>query len=426
MTTQTSKWEKYSRKKAAAIKNPGNKAIVEDYILTRREIENKSWKTINIDTQAISALCDFIKDKPLTKVTRNDMLQFKQHHSKESSPTTLDLRLLKIKRFYKYVSNPERYKKSNQDRKEIEYPTCVKWITTKNGNGDSLPLDSIPTEKDIEKLLKACHDIREQCLICALADGGFRKGELIGLKVKNLGFNDIGVKITLPKKERGQHRTEGQKTGQRVVQFFIIPSSTAYFREYMNHHPERTNPNAPLFYSMQHRQLHLPPSQRKLSDNALNDITSKIGKQAGIPHLHPHLLRHMSATFCALRGFNESMLRNRFGWSKNSSMPSYYVHFAESDQGDFIRGLLGIKPKEKNIKSKLTPITCPNCNTENPFDAKYCYRCSRDLTQDPATMAINATDVGIVMQQLMKNPEMEKQIGKILLEQLQKLQNKSF
>ena len=60
-------------------------------------------------------------------------------------------------------------------------------------------------------------------------------------------------------------------------------------------------------------------------------VFKKIARKAGIEKkVYPHLFRHSRATQLA-RYLTEMEMKIFFGWSKNSNMPSVYVHLSGRD-----------------------------------------------------------------------------------------------
>jgi len=374
---------------------------------TNSKGEKISLSTISSDIHAILQLSLFLKKKPFNKACQDDMMEFDRWLRKKFGDNSSTMIEQKIKRFYKYVSDPTTYKKGKQMQKTIKYPECVQWMSTVR-NSKELPIESILTEKQIKKLLNSCKDVREQTILVSLLDGGLRVSELISLKIKNVGFDkQLGAFFILPKK------AEGLKTGSRKIQLFLIPSATLYIREYLNHHPFKDDADAPFIYSDANQVKNKPVNELFMQPEGIWWIVKRIGNDAGIKDIHPHLLRHVSATFCAMRGFNEAMMRERFGWSTSSTMPSYYTHLASKDTSDFIKKLLGIKDEEKPEESILQPIICWNCGNENPPTNKFCGKCSANLKPSEKEM-VTATDIGISMQKAMPQDEIYQTLFKKL------------
>jgi hypothetical protein len=89
-----------------------------------------------------------------------------------------------------------------------------------------------------------------------------------------------------------------------------------------------------------------------------------------------HLLRHSAATSSATF-MNEAELKIRHGWSRDSSMPSVYVHLVNSDVDNKIFKHFGmIEDETSNVQ---LPKKCSVCDMINPCEANLCNRCARPL-----------------------------------------------
>jgi integrase/recombinase XerC len=395
-----------------------NYNTVIEYYSIRKEVDKVNTNTINADLIAIYHLVTFIKNKAFIKVYRKEMRAFSNYlKEKGCQDTTISLYLMKIKRFYKFVSDMDKYENGKQDQKDIPYPDAVRWISY---NADSdLPLDNILNEKQIKKLLDSCRDIRDQVILVSFLDGGLRKSELINMKVKNVCFDKkLGAYFLLPRKSKGL------KTGMRKIQLFLIPSSTIYIRDYLNHHKFKENPEAPFIYTFDSSVKGKKPSDFILTEMGINEIINRIVNDSKINmHITPHMLRHNSATLCCKKGFNEPMLRERYGWSKRSKMPSRYVHLASVDIDDKIKKILGIKDNEKPEESILQPIICWNCEEDNVPTNIFCSRCGVKLNQKQSDK-ISAKETGLLTQQLLKDKDFMMTMMNKMAEEWEKLQQK--
>lgn len=410
----------YTKDNKPLIKNKDHLEKARNYIKLREKVDRVNGNTINADLISILHLSNYLKDKRFEEATRNDMMDFDTwlQNERNLSKSTASLYLMKIKRFYKFISEPEMYANGKADQKDIKYPDSVRWITY-DSNGDELPLEELPTKKDIEKMYTACKDVRDQVILSALLDGGLRKSELLSLKLRNVKY-DAELKkyyFILPKKSK----SKGLKTGARYIQLFLIPSSTGYIHDYLNHHKLKNNPDGPFIYSEDHSVTRQDLSDYGLSEYGISEIIDRIVKNSGVKqHITPHTLRHISATWCCTKGFNEPMLRERFGWSKRSKMPSRYVHLANSDMRNKIKEILGIKDENSEDVEELQPIMCWNCGEENPFSYNHCWKCGATLNQEKDELTTSAIDEGLALQKLKKsNPDFLKTLANAVLEQLQ-------
>lgn len=398
--------ERYNEIMLVKFGNPLHKDIAGRYLTIRKEVDNVALSTRNIDLTAIYHLSNFLKNKAFSEATRQDIRDYVNHLQKRMSNATSNLYAIKIKRFYKFVSEPDKYENGKQDQKEILYPNCVKWIAYDAKANAGLPLDTILSENEIKQMLKACRNSREQALLVILFDGGLRKSEIINLKIENVGFDrQLGAYLLLPKK------AENLKTGMRKIQLFIIPSSTQYIRDYLNHHKYNDDPKAPLFCS---EDTSVKTEKKPLSDQGVADILTRILKNAGIKkHITPHTCRHWSATMACMMGFNEIELRLRYGWSRESKMPSRYVDLASIDVSDKIKKIRGIKediPKDRVLQVLL----CPNCEYENVPTNIVCGRCGMKLNIKKEDLGADATTTGIATQEMLKDPEFREYFNDML------------
>jgi len=370
---------KFTTDNKPLIKNKKHLEVIKAYAKLREKVDKVNYNTLDADLISFMHLSTFLGNKDFKQATRNDIMNFSDYLKEELklSETTSSLYLMKIKRFYKFVFEPNLYANGKSDQKDIKYPDAVRWITY-DDNSTELPLDNIPNKKEIAKLFNVCKDARDQVILTSLLDAGLRKSELLSLRIKNVKFDNDLKKyyFILPKK------TRGLKTGQRFIQLFLVGSSTAYIKEYLNHHKFKNDPEAPFIYSEDTSVRYKDVNEKFLTEMGINQILARIVNDSGLKyHITPHTLRHISATWCCMKGFNEPMLRERFGWSKRSKMPSRYVHLANTDMKNKIMEILGIKKEELKNVDELQPKICWNCNEENPFSYNYCFKCGVNLKQ---------------------------------------------
>lgn len=405
--------------------NNQHKKTAEEYIRIRQDVDKVVLNTLKNDMLALRQLSLFLKKKSFEDVTRDDMRKFstwltKQPTVKDTTlqETTRDTYLMKIKRFYKYIEDKDKYQNGPSDQKDIKYPESVRWIAYNSHNDDEMPLESLLNDKQVKKLLDSCENIRQRVILVSLLDGGLRASELRSLKNKNIGFDSkLGYYFILPKKQKGKGT---QKTGMRRVQLFLLPSSSLYIKQYMNEHGFRDDPEAPFIYSMDRLRKW---NKQPLTEKGLHEIFNPIIKRSGLNiHLTPHMMRHNSATRCAAKGFNESMMRERYGWKKNSAMPSRYITLAQPDIDNKIKQILGIKTEETPELSVLQPITCPNCDYENVPTNVVCGRCGMKLNITTKDLDISASSLGVLLQKAeASDPKIKEMLEQIVDERLLKI-----
>jgi len=314
--------------------------------------------------------------KPFEEATVEDIkdLVYRIERSGYSPWTKKDYKVA-LKRFYKWL-------KGNNE----EYPPEVKWIKTTLKAKDELLPEDLLTEEEIMRLVNAVHSPRDKAFIITLYESGARIGELGSMRVRDVKFEEGYTALTL----RG-------KTGARRV---IVVAATPYLQTWIQNHPLKDDPNAPLWVN-----LGTVNRYKAMSYPALAKILKVAAKRAGLKkRIHPHILRHSRATFLASR-LTEAQMNQIFGWRQGSKMPSIYVHLSGRDIDDALLGIYGLK-KTGEKEPRLKPKICPRCRTPNQFDARFCVKCGLALDVKAAMEIEEARrETDAVMNILMRDPE---------------------
>jgi integrase/recombinase XerD len=95
--------------------------------------------------------------------------------------------------------------------------------------------------------------------------------------------------------------------------------SVEYLKSWLQVHPEESNPEAPLWATLNSKENLLKPLQYA----AIRMKLKRIAKKAGInKRIHPHLFRHSRATYMA-NYLTEAQMNVYFGWTQGSDMQEY-------------------------------------------------------------------------------------------------------
>lgn len=293
-----------------------------------------------------------LMEVPLEDATTEDIMKLvrKIEQGDYSEWTKHDYKVV-IKRFYKWI-NGTRY-----------YPEKVEWIkTTFRKNKVKLPRNLI-TQQDVEAMIRVAEHVRDKALIAFCYESGFRIEEVLTLRIENIVINDNCAKIV----------GDG-KTGSRGI---ILISSVPYLAAWIENHPFRNVPDAPLWVKIGTEDK----DEIMRYDNARR-IIKTLAKKAHInKRIYPHLFRHSRATYLANK-FTESQLNHYFGWAQGSPMPSTYVHLSGRDLEDKIFEINGLKDKKKEEKEEPTVKKCPRCSELNQSIVKFCRRCGSPFEQN--------------------------------------------
>jgi site-specific recombinase XerD len=164
--------------------------------------------------------------------------------------------------------------------------------------------------------------LRNRAIVQVLLDAGLRAGELIRLNRGKEGSEPVPSDLD---EEAGTLFIRTSKTGrQRIVA--LGDESLLRLRRYLR---ARKDTGEALFVGVR---------GKRLSRDTLHSLIKRLGQTIGAPTLHPHVLRHCSASAAADDGATESNMRIFFGWSRTSKMPSHYTAAnAEKRAQDYFR-----------------------------------------------------------------------------------------
>lgn len=347
-----------------------NPEVVEKY-LAERQANDIRPRTLDLDRVVLKRLNQSLC-KPFKEVTKDDMIRFCNEIAKEGLKRgSIHTYKRKIKVFYNWLYGMD-YK---------QYPECVKWMRPNNPRGNTksggraLPIrpEDLLTQEDIKKLINACNHPRDQALISILYESAARAEEIVKLRVGSIIFDKFGAKVTL----------EGN-TGARIIR---LVDSVPYIQTWLNVHPYRDNPKAPLWC-----KIRKGLGKDSIHYHNVRKLVVSLGKEVGIEKpCTPHKLRHARLTELA-KYLPEQKLKVYAGWTPGSTMTGTYVHLSGKDLDDDILQLHGVTPKkpEKPLeKGALRPHPCVRCNKTNSPTAQYCQFCGMILDEKLALEQMN-------------------------------------
>jgi len=242
------------------------------------------------------------------------------------------------------------------DTGELAILRCVKGKTPK----DKLSREDLPTEQDVKKLLDVCADSpRDKALFAVHNEAGTRIGEILTMKIKHVQLDQYGANLLV----------DG-KTGSRKIRIVL---SVPYLTKWINVHPMKDDPEAPLWIFISMANSFGKP----MTYSGFNNILRKRVRQAGLTkRIYSHIFRHKEITEMASK-LTEAESRMRHGWGKSSPMPARYTHLNQGDLDNKILQMKGVKKEEEKDEMELRE--CGYCKVKHAIDAKYCEICSRPL-----------------------------------------------
>ena len=260
--------------------------------------------------------------------------------------TKRDFRIT-IKKFYRWLRETE------------DYPEEVKWIKSMGRKCERIKLpEEMLSEEDIKNLINAAENPRDRAFIAILYESGCRIGEMLFLRLKHIKFDQYGAQLLV-----------NGKTGYRRVR---IIASSPYLTEWINKHPKRDDPEAPLWVTRDYEIM---------SYAALRITFKRLFKKAGVQkNINFHNFRHSRATYLA-NHLTEAQMKEFFGWVQGSDMASIYVHLSGRDVDNALLKVHGIKNTEEKEESQLNPKKCPRCQEINQFTNVFCNKCGMILDE---------------------------------------------
>jgi integrase/recombinase XerD len=260
-----------------------------------------------------------------------------------------------LKRFYRWLK---------LGTSEGEYPDEVSWIKTHVKLNETTQPDVLNGD-EVEAMISKSDKPRDKAFIAVAFDGGFRIGEMLNIRLGDVNFDENGARV----------RVNG-KTGPRVVR---LVTAAPLLSNWVDQHPvgRARDPNAPLWISL---ATNYQAQERVLEYHSAVKIIKKAAIRAGVKkRIYPHLFRHSSATRDA-KYLTEAELRIKFGWGRDSDMPSTYVHLAGKDVDEKLIRVYTGKPINP-AHPEFSPILCSRCNEKNTPGMHFCGKCGTPLNQ---------------------------------------------
>ena len=257
------------------------------------------------------------------------------------------------------------YAKYGSCSRETPIPEEVSWISLKVKEKDSrVKPEDLLSREEFEAIVKATDNPRDRALVYVLFEAALRPGELLGMTVGSVEFKDKYCLIAV-----------NGKTGIKRIP--LVASFTPLLR-WMEEHPYRDDPDAPLWCSLSANY-----KGDRLSYRHFRLLIKRLAKKAGLKKdVWPYLFRHSTLTNLA-KVFTEARLEQYAGWVHGSKMSRRYVHFSARDLEDAVLGIHGLK-NPKDDDSLLKIVRCPRCKAENPPGTVYCHLCGFILDKETA------------------------------------------
>lgn len=259
-----------------------------------------------------------ILNKDYMGITRKDLERWVVYLESEYKPSTVNLLKITIKQFFKWLYI--------DDDESKEYPAVVKWI--KIGRIKANYGKQVLDKKQVLTMMECADNPRDRAIIHVLYESGCRASELLGMRIKDVSFDQYGAVV----------RVNG-KTGDRRVRLI---ESVPDLRLYLDMHPNRSISEGAIWADNRRPYNVL----KKIS---LQHLIYRVAERAGLPDgISPHSFRHARATHLA-SDLTEAQMKVLFGWTGESDMPARYVHLSGKDVDSALLRINGIVQQENSV-----------------------------------------------------------------------------
>ena len=307
---------KKSRSRAAKRENLELAKLVERFEIHNRS-DGKSPKTVQWYNQTLEVLREWLvsegRSTHLDAIGEDEIRLFILHLQQRpglwgtASSHTVNNRVRALRAFFNWL-----YRQGYTETHRLEEvkPTKVRQKEIE-----------VLTDQEIESIFASVNPntamgARNYALYSLMLDSGLRVSEVVNLKYRDVHLDSRYVKVL------------GKGDKERIVSF------GATCQKALNSYAQRYR-----FEDEEQEQdaFFLSIDGYGLTPDALRSLVERLSKAAGIPRLHPHLMRHTYATRFLLNGGDVFLLQQNLGHT-TLTMVQKYVHIASRTAAQVSQG----------------------------------------------------------------------------------------
>jgi len=338
---------------------PDSKKKIKQFLDYLENVEELSYNRLYFHAINLRILAESMGNSFISPTTSDIIEALAKQRKRNLSEWTIEGYKATLKRFYNWLGKPDVVKDIKfKSKSKINYKKKPDWRIS---------------QEEVDLLIASCDNARDKAIISLLYDSGIRIGELLTLRIKDVVFDNYGMRTMV-----------SGKTGVRNVR--VIGDSIGYVKAWLNVHPDPFNPEAWLFCGIGHDMEGRPNTGEALYHQQIYAMFRKVKNRAilkGFPkdkRLNPHKFRHNRATELAPK-LPPLVLDKEMGWNLDSKMPAVYVHLNDEEVDNAYLEANGIHV-EKPSKEIRKTRTCLRCKTVNPYNSEYCLQCGSPLDYD--------------------------------------------
>lgn len=313
-----------------------NQNIIKDFH-ERLVAENLSPARILIYLQKTKKICNFIP-KSFNNWTETDLRKFIfLAKDKKWSDVTVDFHLTTLKKLSRTVPN-------------LEFTRSFKYKVRKKKFSKFMP-----SEEHVQNMVKAVENTRDKAFISMLYETGFRPGDILSLRKKDIQFDQYGCKLF----------PDG-KTGEYVSRLI---DSVHHLSNYLNSKLQNLNDEDYIWLKLTGKDSKEPADWITMN-RVIKRAAIKIGVNQPITM---YSFRHARTTQLLKEGYPTTFVNKVMGRKANSKEIEAYEHLTFQDIDDVLLSKKGLK---KIVQIDNKPKQCARCEYVNPKESKFCNRCS--------------------------------------------------
>lgn len=253
-----------------------------------KQIEGCSERTLQYYRVTIEHMLGSI-DTPIRKITTDEIRGYLVDYQKVNncSKVTVDNVRRNMSSFFSWLEEEDYILKSPMRR--------IHKIKTKQ------PVKETITDEMIEKLRDNCTCVRDLAMIDLLYSTGIRVGELVGLNISDIDFEEREC-IVFGK-------------GDKERRVYFDAKAKLHLQEYIE---SRTDDNPALFVT-----LDAPHARLKISGVEIR--VRELGRKLNIDKIHPHKFRRTMATRAIDKGMPIEQVQKILGHSQIDTTMQYAI-----------------------------------------------------------------------------------------------------
>lgn len=283
--TKFKNYDLITKKNELIVSDLTNEKLWQKFYITKK-IENLSENTLTTYLGVIRNFSRTINNKPFIYVTTDDIRMYlatKMIKNPDIKPSSLDNERRFMKSFFNFLEE-EGFITKNPINK-------IKKVKGKITERTAF------TSMEIEQIRQACKNKMETAIVEVFLSTGFRNMEVVNIKLSDIDF------------EKKQIRTIGK--GNKIGYGYLNAKAILALKDYINNERNPKNEDEDtLFlreYKRDNRLKGILKNSRNLDREPLCTgymglLIRKLGKRAGVAHVHPHRFRRTVATMALKKG----------------------------------------------------------------------------------------------------------------------------